>query len=85
MRNPTRRLSSVGTRRNPPKAECRRARLNGRLRRPFGGERINRNAGNFHAVLAQLVERIHGKDEVVGSIPTDGSRAGTEVVKRGRL
>ena len=25
------------------------------------------------AILAQLVERIHGKDEVVGSIPTDGS------------
>ncbi len=26
------------------------------------------------AALAQLVERIHGKDEVVGSIPTGGSR-----------
>ena len=27
-----------------------------------------------HAVLAQLVERIHGKDEVSGSIPEDGSK-----------
>ncbi len=25
------------------------------------------------ALLAQLVERIHGKDEVPGSIPGDGS------------
>ena len=25
------------------------------------------------AVVAQLVERIHGKDEVSGSIPDDGS------------
>ncbi len=25
------------------------------------------------AILAQLVERIHGKDEVLGSIPRDGS------------
>ncbi len=25
------------------------------------------------AILAQLVERIHGKDEVPGSIPRDGS------------
>ena len=28
----------------------------------------------LYAVLAQLVERIHGKDEVSGSIPEDGSR-----------
>ena len=26
-----------------------------------------------HAVVAQLVERIHGKDEVRGSNPRDGS------------
>ncbi len=29
-----------------------------------------------HAIVAQSVERIHGKDEVPGSIPGDGSRAG---------
>ena len=28
-----------------------------------------------HAILAQSVERIHGKDEVPGSIPGDGSSA----------
>ncbi len=28
------------------------------------------------AAIAQLVERILGKDEVVGSIPTSGSKAG---------
>ncbi len=40
----------------------------------------------YYAVVAQLVERIHGKDEVRGSNPRDGSiRVGTEVVKRGRL
>ena len=27
----------------------------------------------FKAILAQSVERIHGKDEVRGSIPRDGS------------
>ncbi|CAO1610054.1 hypothetical protein BTTAP_210001 [Brochothrix thermosphacta] len=26
----------------------------------------------YNAVLAQLVERIHGKDEVAGSIPANG-------------
>ena len=30
--------------------------------------------GVFKAILAQLVERIHGKDEVPGSIPGDGSK-----------
>ena len=31
--------------------------------------------GSFwiHAVLAQLVERTHGKGEVAGSIPADGT------------
>ena len=28
----------------------------------------------MYAIVAQLVERIHGKDEVSGSIPLDGSR-----------
>ena len=28
----------------------------------------------FHAAIAQLVERIHGKDEVSGSSPDRGSR-----------
>ena len=28
---------------------------------------------NYHAVVAQLVEHIHGKDEVCGSIPHNGS------------
>ena len=37
------------------------------------------------ADVAQLVERIHGKDEVTGSIPVVGSRAVTEAVKRDRL
>ena len=27
----------------------------------------------IHAALAQQVERIHGKDEVAGSIPANGS------------
>lgn len=27
----------------------------------------------IHAVLAQLVERTHGKGEVAGSIPADGT------------
>ena len=30
----------------------------------------------FHAAIAQLVERIHGKDEVSGSSPDRGSMAG---------
>ena len=29
----------------------------------------------FHAAIAQLVERIHGKDEVSGSSPDRGSMA----------
>jgi hypothetical protein len=33
------------------------------------------------AVLAQLVERVHGKDEVVGSIPTDGSTLRSDFVR----
>lgn len=44
------------------------------------------------AVVAQLVERVHGKDEVSGSTPDNGSiktctevRVGSEVVNRGRL
>ena len=44
------------------------------------------------ADVAQLVERIHGKDEVTGSIPVVGSikirpltRVVTEAVKRDRL
>ena len=32
-----------------------------------------RRASDGYAVLAQLVERIHGKDEVTGSSPVDGS------------
>ena len=28
----------------------------------------------FHAAIAQLVERIHGKDEVSGSSPDRGSK-----------
>ena len=38
-----------------------------------------------YADVAQMVERIHGKDEVTGSIPVVGSRVGTEAVKRDRL
>jgi hypothetical protein len=45
------------------------------------------------AVVAQLVEHFHGKEEVTGSIPVNGSmaptlvgtRVDTEVVNRGRL
>ena len=44
------------------------------------------------AVVAQLVEHIHGKDEVIGSIPINGSiesldefRADTQAVNEGRL
>lgn len=44
------------------------------------------------ADIAQLVERVHGKDEVASSILAVGSRffwktfwAGTEAVNRGRL
>ena len=33
-----------------------------------------RRTSDGYAVLAQLVERIHGKDEVTGSNPVDGSR-----------
>ena len=29
----------------------------------------------FHAAIAQLVERIHGKDEVSGSSPDRGSKS----------
>ena len=31
-------------------------------------------AENFKADVAQLVERVLGKDEVIGSIPINGSR-----------
>jgi hypothetical protein len=30
-------------------------------------------AGLFHALLAQSVAHFHGKEKVVGSIPTEGS------------
>ena len=32
-----------------------------------------RRASSSFAVVAQLVERVHGKDEVAGSIPANGS------------
>ena len=32
-------------------------------------------AGRGHASLAQSAERFHGKEEVVGSIPTGGSQS----------
>ena len=32
------------------------------------------NAGFYLAVVAQMVERVLGKDEVTGSIPVNGSR-----------
>ncbi len=39
----------------------------------FCGVRNYRIANTKVAILAQSVERIHGKDEVPGSIPGDGS------------
>ena len=37
---------------------------------------------NRFAIVAQLVERVHGKDEVPGSIPGDGSKR-TQTIEYG--
>jgi hypothetical protein len=36
------------------------------------------NGDSSHAVVAQLVEHLHGKEKVCGSIPHNGSRNGLE-------
>ena len=39
----------------------------------------------FHAAIAQLVERIHGKDEVSGSSPDRGSKLDPKIWRCCRL
>ena len=41
--------------------------------------RFPSSAPSVNAFIAQSVERIHGKDEVIGSIPIKGSKKGLHV------
>ena len=50
--------------------------------RDAGGAREDRQTCASYAVVAQLVEHIHGKDEVTGSIPVNGSTHAGWVPKR---